>query len=149
MVFQCTGGMKFCELYHLLFFIYDWLRLNMDRYHWQVILTLKVLVIGGDDGGLSMTLWSILCDINKVKTSIFPSCFWRRVGISDPWGSYCPKQARPCYDFDWFRLYSRDQRQSKLKTFGFQRLKRMLWVLFQSIVLRSSYVQVKGLSNED
>ena len=24
------------------------------------------------------------------------------------------------YDFDWFRLYSRDQRQSKLKTFGFE-----------------------------
>ena len=54
-----------------------------------------------------------------------------------------------CYDFDWFRLYSRDQRQSRLKMFSFQRLKRMLWVLFQSIVLRSSYVQVKGLSNKD
>ena len=49
-----------------------------------------------------------------------------------------------CYDFDWFRLYSRDQRQSRLKTFDFfQRLKRMLWVLFQSIVFRSSYVQVE------
>ena len=25
-----------------------------------------------------------------------------------------------CYDFDWFILYSRDQRQSNLKTFGFE-----------------------------
>jgi len=36
-----------------------------------------------------------------------------------------------CYDFDWFRLYSRDQRQSIAKDVQFQRLKRMPWVLFQ------------------
>jgi len=29
-----------------------------------------------------------------------------------------------CYDFDWFRLYSRDQRQSRLKTFGFSKTQK-------------------------
>ena len=43
-----------------------------------------------------------------------------------------------CYDFDWFRLFSLDQRQSFVKDVRFQRLKRMSWVLFQDIVLRSS-----------
>jgi len=43
-----------------------------------------------------------------------------------------------CYDFNWFRLYSRDQRQLITKDVRFQRLKRMPWVLFQGIVLGSS-----------
>ena len=43
-----------------------------------------------------------------------------------------------CYDFDWFRLFSFDQRQSFVKDIRFQRLRRMSWVLFQDIVLRSS-----------
>ena len=43
-----------------------------------------------------------------------------------------------CYDFDWFILFSRDQRQSMLKIFCFKRLKRVPWVLFQAIVLGSS-----------
>jgi len=38
-------------------------------------------------------------------------------------------------DFDRFRIYSHDQRQSSSKMFSFDRLKRMPWVLFQSIVL--------------
>jgi len=43
-----------------------------------------------------------------------------------------------CYNFDWFRLYSLDQRQSFVKDVRFQRLKRMSWVLFHDIVLGSS-----------
>ena len=43
-----------------------------------------------------------------------------------------------CYNFDWFRLYSCDQRQLIAKDVRFQRLKRMPWVLFQGIVLGSS-----------
>jgi len=35
------------------------------------------------------------------------------------------------------------------KDVQFRRLKRMLWVLFQSIVLRSSCIQVEELSNKD
>jgi len=44
-----------------------------------------------------------------------------------------------CYNFDWFRLLSHDQRQLMLKTFDFKRLKRVPWFLFQGIVLGSSY----------
>jgi len=29
-----------------------------------------------------------------------------------------------CYDFDWFRLYSRDQRQSWLKMFSFSKTQK-------------------------
>jgi len=59
--------------------------------------------------------------------------FWekQKIYLWETWIIYC-------YDFNWFRLYSHDQRQSIAKDVRFQRLKRMPWVLIQGIVLGSS-----------
>ena len=49
-----------------------------------------------------------------------------------------------CYDFDWFRLYSRDQRQSRLKMFGFLKTQKNALGFIPKYCLKVELCSSKG-----